>query len=158
MGEYFNNQYEYLKNFENMETIETMENIKDINNNEVVNNDKAVNNDKDIINKKHKIYDEKEKEYYKLINKDSDLFMKNKGEDKIYDLSLKNIVTNFTKFIIEMLDDLVDFVNNYYILKNKNKNMFNEFITIFIKKERLIYTGIFFILISFIFYFMDISS
>ena len=26
-------------------------------------------------------------------------------------------MVNFTKYIIEMLDELVDYVNNYYILK-----------------------------------------
>ena len=103
-------------------------------------------------------YHKKADKYYKLIPKESKLFDEDKDKTKIYDLSLKNIVINFTKYIIEMLDDLVDYVNNYYILKNKNKNMFNEFIEIFIKKDRLIYTGIFFILLSFVFYFMDISS
>ena len=52
--------------------------------------------------------------YYKLIPKESKLFDEDKDKTKIYDLSLKNIVINFTKYIIEMLDDLVDYVNNIY--------------------------------------------
>ena len=116
------------------------------------------NRDEDDKHEDEINYDKNTDEYYKLIPKESKLFDEDKDKTKIYDLSLKNIVINFTKYIIEMLDDLVDYVNNYYILKNKNKNMFNEFIEIFIKKDRLIYTGIFFILLSFVFYFMDISS
>lgn len=140
--------------FDNLSNIEKHD--KEINNqyinNQYIDNEN-INNDIEKVN-----YDKKKEEYYKLVTKDSNLFYENQNEIKIYNLSLKNIVINFTKFIIEMLDDLVDYINNYYILKKKNKNMFNEFIEIFIKKERLIYTGIFFILLSFIFYFMDISS
>ena len=140
--------------FDNLSNIEKHD--KQINNqyinNQYIDNEN-INNDIEKVN-----YDKKKEEYYKLVTKDSNLFYENQNEIKIYNLSLKNIVINFTKFIIEMLDDLVDYINNYYILKKKNKNMFNEFIEIFIKKERLIYTGIFFILLSFIFYFMDISS
>ena len=140
--------------FDNLSNIEKHD--KQINNqyinNQYIDNEN-INNNIEKVN-----YDKKKEEYYKLVTKDSNLFYENKNEIKIYNLSLKNIFLNFTKFIIEMLDDLVDYINNYYILKKKNKNMFNEFIEIFIKKERLIYTGIFFILLSFIFYFMDISS
>jgi hypothetical protein len=128
-----------------------------LNNNEKDNYEKDnyenLNYNIDKLNEK-----KKNEEYYKLVPKNSNLFYEEENNIKIYDLSLSAIVKNFTKFIIEMLDDLVDYINNFYVLKNKNKNMFNEFITIFIKKDRLIYSGIFFILLSFIFYFMDISS
>ena len=146
----FGRSFDYLKDIERYD--------KEINNqyldiNEGTDNDDL--NDEDIEKVK---YDKKKQEYYKLVTKDSKLFSDNENNIKIYNLSLKNIVINFTKYIIEMLDELIDYVNNYYILKNHNKNMLNELIEIFIKKDRLIYTGIFFILLSFIFYFMDISS
>ena len=128
-----------------------------LNNNEKDNYEKDnyenLNYNIDKLNEK-----KKNEEYYKLVPKNPNLFYEEENNIKIYDLSLSAIVKNFTKFIIEMLDDLVDYINNFYVLKNKNKNMFNEFITIFIKKDRLIYSGIFIILLSFIFYFMDISS
>ena len=38
------------------------------------------------------------------------------------------------------------------------KNIVNDLFSIIIKDDRLIYSGIFFILLSFFFYFMDISS
>ncbi len=59
-----------------------------------------------------------------------------------------------------MLNDMVDLINKYYIEKtNKDNDSFiNDLFLIFIKDDRLIYSGIFFILLSFFFYFMDISS
>ena len=145
----FGRTFDYLNNIKNHDIEINSQYL----NNENIDNRDEYNKHEDEIN-----YEKNTDEYYKLIPKESKLFDEDKDNTKIYDLSLKNIVINFTKYIIEMLDDLVDYVNNYYILKNKNKNMFNEFIEIFIKKDRLIYTGIFFILLSFVFYFMDISS
>lgn len=144
----FDRSFDYLDNIN--------KNDREINN-QYFNNDYNENDYEDKDKEEIK-YDKKTDEYYKLITKNPKLFDENENNIKIYNLSFKNIVINFTKYIIEMLDELVDYVNNYYILKNKNKNMFNEFIEIFVKKDRLIYTGIFFILLSFIFYFMDISS
>ena len=59
-----------------------------------------------------------------------------------------------------MLNDMVNLVDKYYIEKNisVNDSVINDFFIIFIKDDRLIYSGIFFILLSFFFYFMDISS
>ena len=109
------------------------------------------------------------KEYNKYLENNY-LFFKNKKENaelikehenkKLFNLSLNQLAKNFSNNFIHMLNDMVDLINKYYIEKNnKDGDSFvNELFLIFIKDDRLIYSGIFFILLSFFFYFMDISS
>ena len=108
-------------------------------------------------------------DYNKSVQ-DNYLFFKNKKENtklikehenkKLFNLSLNQLAKNFSNNFIHMLNDMVDLINKYYIEKtNKDNNSFiNNLFLIFIKDDRLIYSGIFFILLSFFFYFMDISS
>ena len=56
-----------------------------------------------------------------------------------------------------ILDDLVLFIDNYFINKKKKDDLIVNFLRIFIIKDRLIYVGLFFILLSFFIYFMDVS-
>jgi hypothetical protein len=108
-------------------------------------------------------------EYHKILQ-DNNLFFEDKYkneklvEDKInqqlFNLSLSQIGKNFSNNFIKMLNEMINLVHKYYIEKNYNENdsFINEFFIIFIKEDRLVYSGIFFILLSFFFYFMDISS
>jgi hypothetical protein len=108
-------------------------------------------------------------EYTKYLENNY-LFFKNKKENaklikehenkKLFNLSLNQLAKNFSNNFIHMLNDMVDLINKYYIEKtNKDDDSFiNDLFLIFIKDDRLIYSGIFFILLSFFFYFMDISS
>ena len=108
-------------------------------------------------------------EYHKILQ-DNNLFFEDKYkneklvEDKInqqlFNLSLSQIGKNFSNNFIKMLNEMINLVDKYYIEKNYNENdsFINEFFIIFIKEDRLVYSGIFFILLSFFFYFMDISS
>lgn len=109
------------------------------------------------------------KEYNKYLENNY-LFFKNKKENaelikehenkKLFNLSLNQLAKNFSNNFIYMLNDMVDLINKYHIEKtNKDDDSFiNDLFLIFIKDDRLIYSGIFFILLSFFFYFMDISS
>ena len=108
-------------------------------------------------------------DYNKAVQ-DNYLFFKNKKENaelikeyenkKLFNLSLNQLAKNFSNNFIHMLNEMVDLINKYYIEKtNKDNDSFiNDLFLIFIKDDRLIYSGIFFILLSFFFYFMDISS
>ena len=108
-------------------------------------------------------------EYHKILQ-NNHLFFKDRNENKklveekenqkLFNLSLSQIGKNFANNFIKMLNDMINLIDKYYIEKkyNENDSFINEFFIIFIKDDRLIYSGIFFILLSFFFYFMDISS
>lgn len=108
-------------------------------------------------------------EYNDIIKKNK-LFLKNKKENKrlirekenkeLFNLSLNQIAKNFSNHFIHMLNDMVNLVDKYLINPSytNNDSFMNDLFLIFIRDERLIYSGIFFILFSFFLYFMDISS
>lgn len=108
-------------------------------------------------------------EYQKLKSQNK-LFFKNKEENirlinqkknkELFNLSLKDISKNFSNTFINILNDLVVIIDKYFIKKNNTSNdsLINDIFLIFIIEERLIYSGIFFILLGMFFYFMDISS
>jgi hypothetical protein len=112
------------------------------------------------------------KDYNRFLE-DNYLFFKEKKENaklvkeqedrKLFNLSLNQLGKNFSNNFIQMLNDMVELINKYYINKKRGthltlKNIVNDLFSIIIKDDRLIYSGIFFILLSFFFYFMDISS
>ena len=109
-------------------------------------------------------------EDYNRFLEDNYLFFKGKKENaklvkeqedrKLFNLSLNQLGKNFSNNFIQMLNDMVELINKYYIEKNNTEidSFTNDMFLIFIKDDRLIYSGIFFILLSFFFYFMDISS
>jgi len=101
----------------------------------------------------------KAKEYenlYNLGNKNTEKDIENKYYERIYNLSISKIARNFTINFIDILNDLVDYF--YKIINKKEQFNFNKFIIIFIKDERLIYTGILLVLLSLFIYFMDITT
>ncbi len=68
----------------------------------------------------------------------------------IYNLSIKDILNNFTLVIVDIINDY----SNYF--KNKDKTI-NGFFAILIYKKRLIYVGLFIILLSLSLYFINIT-
>ena len=108
-------------------------------------------------------------EYHKILEKNY-LFFKDRKENnklveekenkKLFNLSLNQIGKKFSNNFIKMLNDVIELIDKYYIEKNydENDSFVNDFFLIFIIEDRLIYSGIFFILLAFFFYFMDISS
>jgi hypothetical protein len=74
-----------------------------------------------------------------------------KEEDKrIYNLSMKDIVYNLSTTITQIINDI--------IILSKSSYSFNDYINIFVKDNRIIYIGILFIILSFIFLFIFLSS
>ena len=90
------------------------------------------------------------KQYEKLYGK---TYEANINEREVYDnskfmnLSLNEILYKFTNTMIDILNDLIKEYENDNILIN-----------IFIKDDRLIYIGIFFILFALFLYFINVSS
>jgi len=107
---------------------------------------------------------------YEKLKYQNKLFFKNKEENirlihqkknkELFNLSLRDISKNFSNTFINMLNDLVIIIDKYFIKKTNKSNdsLINDIFLIFIIEERLIYSGIFFILLGMFFYFMDISS
>ena len=97
----------------------------------------------------------------KIINYENKINNKNiqdKQSKEFLNLSLNDIFQNFTKTLILILNDIVIFIDNYLDPKKEKSNLLIDFLEIFIIEDRLLYVGLFFILISFFIYFMDISS
>lgn len=95
----------------------------------------------------------------------------NKVKDSIFDKTLNEFFKLWSKYNIEVLDELILFFNNLEIYYNyfsdiddtKNilegiKRFVIDFVTILLKEERLIYIGITIIIISFCMYFIGVSS
>ena len=98
---------------------------------------------RDIVNK---LLDE--------VNNKLNYIQGTKEEKKqFYNLSLKEIISNLNKTIINVLNDITD-----YSYSEKKEKSSIEFTKIFTKKDRLIYMGIFSIIISFILLFIFITS
>ena len=98
---------------------------------------------------------EQNKKLYNLGNIDNDKEYKKKYDEQIYNLSLSTLGKNFTKTLLDILNELITFI--YKIINGGETFNFNSFIIIFIKDDRLIYSGILFVLLSLFVYFMDIS-
>ena len=76
---------------------------------------------------------------------------KQKQKKIIYNLSISEITSNLSKVLFEILNELS------LIHKNNNSN-FRNYIEIFIKDDRMIYTGILFILLALAIFFIFVSS
>ena len=104
------------------------------------------------IIRNNKLYDLNHNENQKLI--------KEKEKQELFNLSLKEIAKNFSNNFMNMLNESVELVDKYLINKKdlNNDSFISDFLIIFMKEDRLIYSGIFFIIISIFIYFMDITS
>jgi hypothetical protein len=74
-----------------------------------------------------------------------------KENKNIYNLSIHILLKNLSQVLMDIINEV-----SVYISK-KNKNI-NELMTIFVKKERLMYVGIFLICLSLALWFIDISK
>jgi hypothetical protein len=69
-----------------------------------------------------------------------------------YNLSIHDLVVNFSNDMIDIVNELTNFIMN-----NTNKNI-NNFMAIFVKNTRLIHVGLLFIFISLMLYFISNSN
>ena len=76
---------------------------------------------------------------------------KQKKNKIIYNLSISEITSNLSKVLFEILNELS------LLHKNNNVN-FRNYIEVFIKDDRMIYTGILFILLALAIFFIFVSS
>lgn len=76
---------------------------------------------------------------------------KQKQKKIIYNLSISEITSNLSKVLFDILNELS------LLHKNNNTN-FRNYIEVFIKDDRMIYTGILFILLALAIFFIFVSS
>lgn len=77
--------------------------------------------------------------------------IKDKENERFYNLSLRSIGENTTRVLVNVLNDLVAYVNSDY-------KTFGGLFNIFTKEDRLIYVGIVVIILSLMFYFVNVSQ
>lgn len=76
---------------------------------------------------------------------------KEKASTVIYNLSIKDIAQNLSKVLFQIINELT-------VLHHNNNSNVREYIEVFIKDDRLIYTGILFILLGLAVFFIFVSS
>ena len=76
---------------------------------------------------------------------------KEKASTVIYNLSIKDIAQNLSKVLFQIINELT-------VLHHNNNSNVREYIEVFIKDDRLIYTGILFILLGLAIFFIFVSS
>ena len=88
---------------------------------------------------------------YNMSKKATKEAEQHKYESRIYNLSINEIAGVMTKTLIDIVNDIVQFIN-------KEDKTMNDFVIIFMSNDRLVYVGIFVVIISFILYFIDLST
>ena len=118
------------------------------------NNLKNVLNNNFLIDRtdyeKEKINQQYNSLYFNSFNETLNL-EKQKKNKIIYNLSISEITSNLSKVLFEILNELS------LLHKNNNAN-FRNYIEVFIKDDRMIYTGILFILLALAIFFIFVSS
>ena len=124
-------------------------------------NNFQINEDSDNILKKRYLLTEsqyqKEKmneEYSKLnFNSNAENIRRNeeKMNERFYNLSLKKLFKNASNSYIKILNELS-------LLFNRKNVTFNEVITIFVAKDRLVYIGLLFVILAICFSFITITN
>ena len=118
------------------------------------NNLTNVLNDNFLIDKtdyeKEKINQQYNTLYFNSFKDTLDL-EKEKASTVIYNLSIKDIAQNLSKVLFQIINELT------VLHHNTNSNV-REYIEVFIKDDRLIYTGILFILLGLAVFFIFNSS
>ena len=95
-------------------------------------------------------------EQYNMLYTNSKIANNNEKElkesNRFYNLSLKDIFNNLIKTLVVIINELSIYIENRENKTNK------DLIEIFIKDLRLIYVGIFLIIISLMLFFINVSS
>ncbi len=76
-----------------------------------------------------------------------------KVNKKIYNLSLKEIVTNASLVYMNILNDLIIFFTN-----PSEKKDWNKFVNIFVKSENMIYVGLLIVVVAFALWLIDVTQ
>lgn len=109
-----------------------------------------------ISKKEHDMLSEKYDELYKKNVEMNNLFKIKKEKKRFYNLSLSDIIKNLSLVLIHIINESVEYLDE--MKRNELKFDIDRIINIFTKDGRLIYVGIFLIMLSMFLYFITISS
>ena len=127
---------------------ESDENLKVINLSNILKNESIITlNDYE----KYKLNEEYNKLYTNSKIKTTEL-KEEKENNRFYNLSLKIVFDNLITTIVIIINELTVYI------KDKDKLSKQDLIEIFVKDDRLIYVGIFLIIISLLLFFIKASS
>ena len=122
--------------------------------------DIKIDEDPKVINLSNILKNDYEK--YKLNEEYNKLYTNSKIEttklkeekenNRFYNLSLKNVFDNLITTIVIIINELTIYI------KDKDQKSNSELLEIFVKNDRLIYVGIFLIIISLMLFFIKKSS
>lgn len=76
--------------------------------------------------------------------------VKDKENERFYNLSMLNIANNIMSTLVDVLNDLVKFFNDSH-------KTFGKLYNIFVKEDRLIYLGLVVLFFSFVLYFITVT-
>ena len=71
----------------------------------------------------------------------------------ITELKIGDIYKNTIQTIIDIINDIIIYMNN--TSPNKTKSIFNDLFNIFFSNDRMFYIGVILIILSFVIYFID---
>jgi hypothetical protein len=71
----------------------------------------------------------------------------------ITELKIGDIYKNTIQTIIDIINDIIIYMNN--TSPNKTKSIFNDLFNIFFSNDRMFYIGVVLIILSFVIYFID---
>lgn len=95
--------------------------------------------------------EEQYNQLYEKGRKETEAETIKKEKERFYNLSLKQIVINMFNNLVDILNDLVNFINS------DNKS-YNRLIDIFTYKDRLIYFGIFLLMLAVMLFFIGATN
>lgn len=98
---------------------------------------------------KFKIY-EQNKKLYEMSHVSTDKAIEEKKEKRFYNLSLKHIIENIITYIVDLMNAITIFIHTGDVHHLMNTTVSNG--------NGLIYLGVILVLISLVFYFIDITS
>lgn len=108
-----------------------------------------------IINNQDYYYQKWKEQTLKLTNLTDEANLKRLEEyhgGLFLNMTLLEILTNFSKNMNEIIDDIL------ILLKTPDKNKIGAWIEILTKDQRMIYLGLFFLICSFVMYFVSLSK
>lgn len=96
-----------------------------------------------------------QEQYNKLYHRGRDINEKQiakKEKERFYNLSLKDVLTNMVDRLVKIMNDLVNYIND-----DKDKTV-NRLIDIFTYNDRLLYFGLFLIIMGMLLFFIGGTS
>lgn len=98
-----------------------------------------------------------EKKFNDILDKIPITDLSVKKDNDYINYSIKDLYINTLNTIINIINDIINLINESYYISDK-MFIYVKLYDIFFMKDRLLYVGILFVILSFIIYFIDNSK